>query len=180
MPKFTIMLKNEKLKTYTIISWFIIALNFISFVYIGVSGTSKIANLPYFAAGLLLLIFFGRFISKREEFENDSISLCFSIVIIIWIVLQFYWAAVIIFFLFLFQDISRRRLTVLVYEDRIIYPSFPKRTILWDELTNVMLRDGILTIDLKNNKVFQNEIDSPASEIDFNEFCIAQLQAVKK
>jgi hypothetical protein len=95
-------------------------------------------------------------------------------------VLQFYWAAVIIFFLFLFQDISRRKLTVLVFDDRIVYPSFPKRTIEWKEMKNVVLKDGWLTIDLKNNKIFQNEILSPTSEIEFNEFCDAQLQALKK
>ena len=55
-----------------------------------------------------------------------------------------------------------------------------KRTIEWKELNNVILKDGILTIDLKNNKVFQNEIMSPTSEMDFNEFCDAQQQALKK
>ena len=180
MPRFMISLKNEKLRTYTIFSWLIILLNFIAFVYLGVTGWSKIANLPYFAAGLLLAIFIFRSIGNREEYESDSISLCFSLVIIAWIVMQFYWAAVIIIFLFLFQDISRRKLIVLFYDDRIIYPSFPKRTILWTELNNVILRDGVLTIDLKNNKVFQNEIYSPASEIDFNEYCDSQLKAVRK
>jgi hypothetical protein len=179
MPIFVITLKNEKLKTYTIISWLIIALNFICFVYLGISHLSPITNLPYFAAGLLAIIFLFRLISDREEFENDSISLCFSFAIIAWIVMQFYWAAVIIFFLYLFQDISRRKLVVLFFEDRIVYPSFPKRTIQWEELNNVILKDQILTIDLKNNKVFQNEIVSPASEIDFNEFCETKLRGVK-
>jgi hypothetical protein len=180
MPRFIILLKNEKLKTYTIIGWLIIALNFVSFFYIGITGMSKIDNLPYFSAGLLFIIFLFRFISNREDAENDSLSLSFSIAIISLIVMQFYWAAVIIFFLFLFQDISRRKLTVLVYDDRIIYPSFPKRTIEWEEMNNAVLKDGWLTIDLKNNKIFQNEIISPTSEIDFNEFCDTQLQAFKK
>lgn len=180
MLRFSILLKNERLRTYTIISWLIIALNFVAFFYVGFSGRSRIANLPYFTAGLLLVIFVFRFISQREAFENDSISLCFSIVIICWIVLQFYWAAGIVILLFLLQDISRRQLNVLFYDDRIIYPSFPKRTIEWKELNNVVLKDAVLTIDLKNNKVYQNEIISPASELDFNEFCEAQLQTVKK
>jgi len=180
MLRFSILLKNERLRTYTIISWLIIALNFVAFMYVGYSGRSRIANLPYFAAGLLLVIFFFRFISQREAFENDSISLCFSIVIICWIVLQYYWAAGVIILLFLFQDISRRQLNVLFYDDRIIYPSFPRRTIEWKELNNVVLKDAVLTIDLKNNKVYQNEIISPASELDFNEFCDTQLQALKK
>ena len=180
MPRFTILLKNEKLRTYTLISWLIIALNFICFIYIGVSGQSRISNLPYFSAGLLIVIFVARFVSDREEFESDCISLAFLVSIISWVVLQFYVAAVIIFFLFLFQDISRRKLTVLFYDDRIIYPSFPKRTIEWREMNNVILKDGWLTIDLKNNKVYQNEILSPTSEIDFNEFCDVQLRRVKK
>ena len=176
MPRFVISLKNEKLRTYTIISWLILALNFLSFIYLGLTGWSGIQNLPYFAAGLLITIFFFRFLSKREEFERDAISLSFSITIIAWIVMQFYWAAVIIFFLFLFQDISRRELVVLFFDDRIVYPSFPKRTIQWEELNNVILKDNILTIDLKTNKILQNEILSPASEIDFNEFCASKLQ----
>jgi hypothetical protein len=180
MPRFLILLKNEKLKTYTVISWLIIALNFISLVYLGISGASKIPNLPYFSAGLLFAIFLCRFFSQREAFESDLISLCFSIAIISWIVVQFYWAAVIIFLLFLAQDISRRKLTVLVYDDRIIYPSFPKRTIEWKELNNAILKDGILTFDLKNNKVFQNEILSPTSEMEFNDFCDTQLKALRK
>ena len=180
MLRFTITLKNEKLRTYTVISWLIIALNLISFVYLGVSGRSRIINLPYFSAGLILVIFIFRFITPREPFENDSISLCYSISVITWIVLQFYWAAVLILLLFLFQDISRRKLTVLVYDDNIVYPSFPKKTLEWKDLNNVILKDGILTIDLKDNKIFQNEITSPTSEMDFNEFCETQLQAIKK
>lgn len=180
MPKFIILLKNEKLKTYTVIGWLIIALNFISFIYLGISKHTGIMALPFYSAGLLLLIFFFRFMSKREDVESDSLSLSFSVAIIAWIFLQQYWAAVIIFFLFLFQDISRRKLVILVYEDRLIYPSFPKRTIEWQEMNNAILKDGWLTIDLKNNKIFQNEIVSPTSEIEFNEFCDAQLQALKK
>ncbi len=179
MPKFTIELKNEKLRQYIIISWLIITLNFVAFIYVGRTGLSRIPTLPYFSAALLLVIFLFRFISKRETFENDRISLSFSIVIISWIVLQYYWAAGVIFFLFLFQDISRRKLIVLFFDDRIVYPSFPKRTIMWEELNNVMIKDGWLTIDLKNNKVFQNEITSPASEIDFNEYCSTKLMSLK-
>jgi hypothetical protein len=180
MPKFIILLKNEKLKTYTVIGWLIIALHFFAFIYVGVSKHNGIMTLPFYAAGLLMIIFIFHSFSNREAVENDTLSLSFSVAVIAWIVLQLYWSAVVTFFLFLFQDISRRQLVVLVYEDRIIYPSFPKRTIVWEEMNNAILKDGWLTIDLKNNKVFQNEIVSPTSEIEFNEFCDAQLQALKK
>jgi len=179
MPKYVIILKNRKLKTYTLISWLIIGLNFLAFLYLGISGYAGAKNLPLYAAGLLFVIFLFRFISKRETVENDCLNLSFSVAIIAWIILQFYWAAVIIFILFLFEDISRRKLTVLVFEDRIVYPSFPKRIIEWKELNNMILKDGLLTIDLKSDKLFQNEILSPTSEIDFNEFCEVQIGVLK-
>jgi hypothetical protein len=178
MPKFIIVLKNEKLKTYTVIGWLIIALNFFAFIYLGLTRHEGLRNLALYAASLLVIIFLFRFVSKRETVENDSISLAFSLTIIAWIVLGFYWAAVITFVLFLFEDISRRKLMVLVYDDRIIYPSFPKKIIEWKEVSNMMLKDSILTIDLKNNRIFQNEILSPTSEIDFNEFCEQHIKAL--
>ena len=124
MLKFQIILKNEKAKTYTAISWLIIALNFTFFVYFGISRSSGIWSLPFFAAGLLICIFIFRSISKVEDIENDCLSLAFSVSIIVLIVLQFYWLAGLIILLFLFQDITRRKLTVLVFDDRIVYPSF--------------------------------------------------------
>jgi hypothetical protein len=179
MPKFIIALKNKKQKTYITISWLIIALNFISLLYLGITRAASPADIPFYAAGLLLIIFLFSLFSKSEAIESDCISLCFSIAIIAWIVLRFYWAGILIFVLFLFQDISRRKLIVLVYEDRIIYPSFPKKTFEWKDMNNAILKDGLLTIDLKNDKIFQDEIASATSEMEFNEFCEAQLNAVK-
>lgn len=181
MLKFEIILKNEKAKTYTVISWLIIALNFISFMYLGVSGSVEKINHPFFAAALLLCIFiFQLIVKKKDESEINKFSLSFSVIVIAWIILQFYWIAALNFFLFIFQDITRRRLIVLFFDDRIIYPSFPKRTIQWQELNQVILKDGLLTIDLKNDKVFQNEIISDINEAELNQFCNSHILALRK
>jgi hypothetical protein len=179
MLRFAVELKNRKLKTYTVISWLIIALNFISFLYVGVTRIGGIMNLPFFTAGVLAFLFFIGFISRNLMTENDRLGLAFPLSIIVWIILQFYWAAIIVFFLFLFQDISRRKLTVLFFDDNIVYPSFPKRIIEWKDLNNVVLKDGLLTIDLKTDKIFQNEILSLTIEDEFNEFCNTKLVNVR-
>jgi hypothetical protein len=177
-PKYVIVLKNEKLKTYTVISWLIIALNFVAFIYLGFTKRAAIDNLPYFAAGLLLCFYIFKKISEREAIENDMISLSYSLAIVTWIIMQFYWAAGITLVLFLFQDISRRTLMVLVSEDGILYPSFPKRNIEWQDLNNVILKDGLLTIDLKSNRLLQGESMSVVYEPEFNEFCTTRIQSV--
>lgn len=175
MLRFAVDLKNRKLKTYTVISWLIVALNILSFMYIGVTKSGGVLNLPFFTAAVLVFIFVLGFLTQSLLTENDKLGLCFSLAIIVWIILQFYWAAVIVFFLYLFQDISRRKLTVLFYDDRIVYPSFPKRTLEWKDLNNAILKDGLLTIDLKNDKIYQNEIISLTIEEEFNEFCMTKL-----
>ncbi len=64
-------------------------------------------------------------------------------------------------------------------ENKVIFNSFPKRTLEWDKINNALIKDGLITIDQKNNKLFQKEIDSGVSlqvEKEFNEFCRQQLQ----
>ena len=67
--------------------------------------------------------------------------------------------------------------------DKIIVKKLFKRTIHWNELNNAMIKDGLLTLDFKNNKLFQAETDDDedneeydASEEEFNAFCQEHLK----
>ena len=63
-------------------------------------------------------------------------------------------------------------------EEEIAFNTFPKKIVLWKDISNVVLKDGILTIDLKNNTLIQKEVDadiSEADEQDFNDFCKQKL-----
>lgn len=58
--------------------------------------------------------------------------------------------------------------------------SLPKKQYVWAQISNVILKDGILTLDLKNNKLIQKPIESDTSareELEFNEFCRSKLNA---
>jgi hypothetical protein len=67
-------------------------------------------------------------------------------------------------------------------KEEIAYNTFPnKKKIQWSELNNVILKDGLLTLDHKNNTLVQKEIDeavSPLLENEFNNFCRGQLEVV--
>lgn len=50
--------------------------------------------------------------------------------------------------------------------------------IRWGQLNNLILKDDLLTIDLKNNKLIQQYLDEssgPVNEKEFNDFCQKQL-----
>lgn len=60
----------------------------------------------------------------------------------------------------------------------ITFNSFPKKHFPWQAFRNVVLKDGILTLDFTNNKILQKEIDERVAvflEAEFNDFCRAQL-----
>lgn len=60
----------------------------------------------------------------------------------------------------------------------IMLNSFPSKQYNWDEVINVILKDGMLTVDLKNNRIIQRETeDNVSSELEkeFNEFCSGHL-----
>lgn len=63
-------------------------------------------------------------------------------------------------------------------KEEIVFNSFPKKRYSWEEMNNVIIKDGIITIDFKNDKLIQKEIQSGATERDereFNEFCRNRL-----
>lgn len=69
-------------------------------------------------------------------------------------------------------------------EREIVFNKLFPRRIPWTDLNNALIRDGILTLDYKNNKLFQAETDEDeeddeydVSEEEFNAFCRQCLSA---
>ncbi len=63
-------------------------------------------------------------------------------------------------------------------EETVVINSFPKKKFNWTDIQNVILKDNLLTVDFKNNKLIQKELNeevSPLIEQEFNEFCRKQL-----
>ncbi len=65
--------------------------------------------------------------------------------------------------------------------NEIVLNDFPVKRYQWIEFNNIVLKDGLLTLDFANNKIYQKEIESEYSsdeEKEFNDFCNTQLKAV--
>ncbi|NCT93695.1 MAG: hypothetical protein GXC72_04680 [Chitinophagaceae bacterium] len=68
-------------------------------------------------------------------------------------------------------------------ETGIVINSFPRKNLSWQDVANVVLKDGLLTLDLKNNHLIQQELESDISaklEMDFNDFCKNMLTAERE
>jgi hypothetical protein len=65
-------------------------------------------------------------------------------------------------------------------DEGIVVNSFPKKQVYWPEIANVVLKDGMITIDFQNNQLIQKEIETPVNsktEIEFTEFCRDKINA---
>ncbi len=58
-------------------------------------------------------------------------------------------------------------------EAEISFNSLPKKVLQWNEIKNVVIKEGLITIDQKNNKLTQKEIEGYVTkdvEKEFNDF----------
>ncbi len=63
-------------------------------------------------------------------------------------------------------------------KEMVVRNSWPKRKYEWFEIDNVVIRDNLFTLDLRNNKIIQKPLEEPISkelEAEFNAFCKEQL-----
>lgn len=51
---------------------------------------------------------------------------------------------------------------------------------LWNEFNNVVIKDGLLTFDFKNNRLKYIAIEEVVNEAKFNEYCRQQLAEIKR
>jgi len=180
MREYEIFLKNDRVKFYTRFGWLITIINFATILYV-TYRLNKIEELKwsFIIIGIVVLTIFIFKRRLKKVFFGDSEYLPAGIFICpAWMLLGFPWLALLNIFLFFFSVIAGRKPIVYLNQTAIYYPAFPKKSIQWSELSNVILKDGYLTIDFKNNKLIQQLVEETNTVIDekeFNDFCKQQL-----
>ena len=175
MQKFELILKNEKQKLYRRLTVFVLLFNTAAISWFLFSYPPSIAEkITGISALLLLLVTLSIYPGGKDKGKDPLFWLTASLIFCYWLIAGHGWMALFVACLFVLHFINRRKLSVRFYPDKIKYPSFPERTIRWDELSNVILKDDWLTLDFKNNRIIQQftEESIPAgNEKEFNDFC---------
>lgn len=181
MEKFEITLKNDKIKQYDRLALFIIIINFALFLYIAFTTNIRTTRLGAIGGATLISIALGIDYFLRSTKNNSGspyrIAAEFAISMA-WVNMGYWWIAAVCFLLSVLHTAAKRPLQVIVEKGKITYPSLPKKNIDWSELSNIILKDGLLTINFKNDKFIQqfaDETKTAVNEQEFNDFCRQQL-----
>lgn len=175
MESATITIKNEKIRRYYLSSLVLILFNISAQLYL--TFTEKYKEDRILIIGLLLAASILIIVTRGNKFnypdKKKYAGTIFLLIAAVWIYWQIYWAAALTIIIDIFFIFSTKKFEIKFADEKIIYPSFPAKKIFWNELSNVILKDGLLTIDFKNNKILQAEAeeDDLIDEKEFNDFC---------
>jgi hypothetical protein len=180
--RYSFIVKNEKTRNYRLISQLLVLFNLLGFIFLLLNNKTVITkNITLLFAILITAVytFFTvmEWISKKPlpDFWHRSI---FSVCALVWMKEGFWWLSILLFLFILLDIIAHKKLVVYITDKTIVVPYVFQKEVNWNEVNNVILKDGLLTIDFKNNKLFQQLIlnsDEDINEKEFNQFCNQQL-----
>ena len=178
MESVTIILKNDKQRSYWRMAILILFMHLFYFIY----SLIKLDTPAFFItviAVILLSLLYQLKVKKRNGLPVIPVYISYLFLSVAWFFLHNYWLGIALIVLAVLDHLSARKLLVTFFRDRIELHTYPKKMIHWDDLDNVVLKDRILTIDFKNDRLLQAEISAASFSIDekaFTAFCQVQLK----
>jgi hypothetical protein len=101
---------------------------------------------------------------------------------IAWVTMPFLpWLFVPFALMGLFERQAKLPLEVGFSDDRVVINTLIRRKYTWADFNNIVLKDDLLTLDFKNNRLLQRETideEGDADEDEFNLYCSDRLRAV--
>jgi hypothetical protein len=91
------------------------------------------------------------------------------------------WLGVLFFLQSFLEYQVKRPLEIGFSSDRVVVNTLYKRSYPWTAFNNIVLKDGLLTLDFKNNRLLQKEVledddEDDADEEEFNDYCRSRLK----
>jgi len=177
---YIVVLANNIRKPAHFISWLQILLTLASGFYFAATHLSLVAVpvLVMLAMMIIVLLF-----SLRRTSESGFPSFFWTIVVgaLCWIILPGGFYIGILFLLAaVLEKQSHIPVEIGIDASGITFNHFPTKSHAWQLIQRCLVKDGILTIDYRNNRLYQREISSdilPEDEKELNAYCAAQIHA---
>ena len=176
MKQFELVLKSEKEASYKRISILLLMLNLVGILFITYLKAFNSWG-PFIIALVAVFAAFSSFYFRNKN-EKAILTVAFFLLSFAWIIADYWLVGILNILFMILHRAALQKPIVTINESQVIYPSFPRKKIDWQELSNLIIKDGLLTIDFKNNKIIQQQVVNSQSTIDekeFNDFCRQQL-----
>lgn len=176
---YVVSLKRENARRTDLASFLLLLFSILAFIFVQIRSL----HVSYFLSLAALLLLAGILINmsasrkgKEMYFRNWLLAAG-----VFWIGMPFFqWMIAVFIFFALLEGQAKYPLEIGFSADRIVMNTFFKKKISWNALEAVILKDGMLTLDFKNNQLIQKAVlddnDPEADENEFNQYCREMLE----
>ncbi|MEO8960816.1 MAG: hypothetical protein ABI325_02980 [Ginsengibacter sp.] len=175
MQEFEIVLKNDKLKLYRNIAKIFLVLNFAVFALLLLYEPYRYTSVAFLIAFVLYLLL-RQYLFKKGSVSNILDEFVFFIPAAGWLGMHSYLIGAGCMLMGILYKLSLQDIKFVFGQENIMKMNFPPKKFAWGLLDNVVLKDNILTLDFKTNKLIQAEVEkNDINETDFNSFARLQM-----
>ena len=181
--EYVVVLKRERENAVNLISILLCSLSILAFLYQQI----RTGEVNLFLSFAVLVIAGGLVINSFFFRKKKSISFRIWLLLtgIFWLGMPYLRLLSIPFFLLSFLEYQASYpLEIGFSNDLVIINTLFRKKYAWSAFNNVVLKDGLLTLDFRNNRIFQRETaedDEPdADEDEFNQYCSRQTGSEPK
>ena len=181
--QYVVTLKNQQTRYLDMLGILLSLLSLLSFVRELINSTN--VGFAYLLGSVFIIavLAWNLYQSKYKK-KKVYYSRALLVAALVWMKMPFYqWLSFVFIILALLEYQAKYSIEIGFSEKEIVWNSFFKKRYAWNQFTNIVLKDGLLTLDFSNNKVVQREIeddeDDDAEEEEFNDYCRNQLARVQ-
>jgi hypothetical protein len=174
---YVVTLKRDNARRTDLVSFLLLLFSFMAFCFVqlknGFGAFLSIASL-IIVSGLFFNLFSSRG-KKKLHFRNWLLATG-----LFWLGMpDFQWMFIPFVFMALLEAQAKYPLEIGFHEGGIVINTLFKKKIPWSGLQSVILKDGLLSLDFRDNTLMQKEVvddDEPdADEDEFNEYCSSKI-----
>jgi uncharacterized membrane protein YobD (UPF0266 family) len=175
--KYSFILKDNNQKAYSLFTWFLFFLHIAAAMFALNTDDSKVKLTIYILLGFYTLLSMVYYFYRKHPKAMETFSLIMALLYANFWFQQVGIVAVLVFAaVYITVTVVKGKSTSVVFKDEGVHLTRVFKTVVfpWTEMDNVILKDNLLTIDLKTNKIIQVEImenSRMVDETEFNLFC---------
>ncbi len=182
---YVVILKKNSERATDLLSILLCLFSAVSFLFAAVQSIHE--GRSYFIGAAALILLVGVAVNSLSKRKNRHARVRYRFLLVIaaigWIgMTSLPWIGFFFFLAAFLEYQTKRPLEIGFDYDRVVINSLIKQKHEWSAFNNVVLKDGLLTLDFKNNRLLQQEVadeedEDDADEEEFNAFCRGRLAA---
>ncbi len=175
---YVVTLKNTSRKYTDVFSLLLLGISVL--LFLREQYFSDNIKIPYLFGGIAIAIIAGWNVYRQKK-KNMTVyySSALFIAAIGWVTMPYLsWLFIPFALLGLFERQAKMPLEVGFSNTQIVINSLFRRKYQWTDFSNIVLKDNLLTLDFKTNRLLQRETideEGDAEEDEFNQYCAERV-----